>query len=244
MLFRSLWDLPSDRRHRSKQTRPLASGAMSIRQGMLLALVSMTAAYALASRAGLDAVAVLSLYIAMTLGYSFFVKRMPVLDVFMLACLFTVRLGFGIVLADVRLSPWILVFSMFVFLSLSLAKRHTEIVRLPSEAKDAAHGRGYVAGDAPFTLGMGLASMLGAVLIVVLYLIEDAFPRPFYANPEFLWAVPPILFLFLARVWLFAQRGLLHDDPVAFALKDRVCLVLGFLMSIAVAAAIGKFGAV
>ena len=99
-------------------------------------------------------------------------------------------------------------------------------------------GRGYIASDAPLTLGFGLASVLGAVLIMVLYLIEDAFPRGFYSNPAFLWAMPPILFLFLGRIWLVSQRGLLHDDPVAFALKDRLSLLLGVMMGLVFAAAL------
>jgi 4-hydroxybenzoate polyprenyltransferase len=99
-------------------------------------------------------------------------------------------------------------------------------------------GRGYIQADAPLTLGVGLAAMLGAILIMVLYLIEDAFPRGFYANPAFLWAVPPILFLFLSRIWLISQRGQLHDDPVAFALKDRLSLLLGGMMAVAFAAAL------
>ena len=99
-------------------------------------------------------------------------------------------------------------------------------------------GRGYVRDDAPLTLGIELASMLGAVLIMVLYLIEDAFPRAFYANPAALWAVPPILFLFLGRIWLISQRGQLNDDPVAFALKDRISLMLGGSMVVAFTSAL------
>ena len=82
-----------------------------------------------------------------------------------------------------------------------------------------------------------VASMLGAIFLLVLYLIEDVFPRGFYANPRWLWAIPPILFLFLGRIWLLAQRGQLHDDPVAFALKDRISLLLGGLMSLCFVAA-------
>lgn len=180
----------------------------------------------------------LALYAAGTLAYSFALKRVPILDVFVLASLFTLRLGFGIVLADVKLSPWILVFSMFVFSSLSMAKRHTELLRLAERGLGSAPGRGYVSADTPLTLGIGLASMLGAILIIVLYLIEDAFPRGFYSAPAALWAIPPILSLFLGRIWLVSQRGQLRDDPVAFALKDRICLLLGIVMGLSFAAAL------
>lgn len=127
---------------------------------------------------------------------------------------------------------------MFVFGSLSMAKRHTEVLRLAERGLDSMPGRSYRRDDAPLTLGLGLASMLGAILIMVLYLIEDAFHRGFYMSPAFLWAIPPILFLFLGRVWLIGQRGQLRDEPVAFALKDRTSLLLGALMGLTFIAAL------
>jgi 4-hydroxybenzoate polyprenyltransferase len=226
-----LWDLPSDRRHWSKRRRPLASGDLSIREGLMLAVCGLAGGFSLTAYIGGNALILLALYVVGTLSYSFAWKRVPILDVFVLASLFTLRLGFGIALADVRLSPWLLVFSMFVFGSLSMAKRHTEVLRLAERGLDSIPGRGYLRSDAPLTLGLGLASMLGAVLIMVLYLIEDAFPTGFYANPAALWAVPPILFLFLGRIWLISQRGQLNDDPVAFALKDRISLSLGMILA-------------
>jgi 4-hydroxybenzoate polyprenyltransferase len=222
-----LWDLPSDRRHWSKRYRPLASGDLSIREGIFLSAFSLALGFAIAVSIGKSAIIILAMYVAGTLSYSFAWKRVPILDVFVLAALFTLRLGFGIVLGDVKLSPWLLVFSMFIFGSLSMAKRHTEVLRLTELGLHSIPGRGYVRNDAPLTLGLGLASMLGAILIMILYLIEDAFPRGLYANPAALWAVPPIMFLFLGRIWLISQRGELRDDPVAFALQDRISLVLG-----------------
>ncbi len=129
-VMNDLWDLPSDRRHWSKRYRPLANGDLSIREGLVLAGFGLAGGFAIAALIGHAAVAFLALYVAGTLSYSFVWKRVPILDVFVLATLFTMRLGFGIVLADVKISPWLLVFSMFVFGSLSMAKRHTEVVRL------------------------------------------------------------------------------------------------------------------
>jgi len=241
-IINDLWDLPSDRRHWSKRMRPLASGELSIRAGIVLVIAGLVAGFGLVTSAGPAALAMLALYVALALSYSFAWKRVAILDVFVLACLFTLRLGFGIVLTDVRLSPWTLMFSMFVFMSLSMAKRHAEVLRLADHGLEGTHGRGYIADDAPLTLGIGLASMFCALLIMILYLIEDAIPRGVYANPTYLWAIPFILFLFIGRIWLLSQRGQLRDDPVAFALKDRVSLLLGLLMGIVFAAALIKVG--
>src|SRR5262249_24828303 len=241
-IVNDLWDLPSDRRHWSKRMRPLASGDLSIRAGIMLAIAGLAVGFGLMTSSGRGALAMLGLYVVFALSYSFAWKRVAILDVFILACLFTLRLSFGIVLTDVRLSPWLLVFSMFLFLSLSMGKRHTELRHRAGRGLESTRGRGYIAGDAPVTLGMGLASMFGALLIMIVYLIEDAIPRGVYANPSYLWAIPFILFLFIGRIWLLSQRGQLRDDPVAFALKDRVSLLLGLLMGIVLASALIKAG--
>ena len=165
-------------------------------------------------------------------------KREPIVDVFVLATLFTMRLALGVVVAGVALSPWLIVFSMFIFLSLSLAKRQTEIARMVEHGRERALGRGYCASDAPLVLAIGISTMMATVLIMVIYLIDDAFPTGFYRHPDMLWGFPVIIFLFLARIWLLCHRGKLHDDPVAFALKDRISLLHGAAMITLFAAAV------
>lgn len=228
-----LHDLPHDRKHRSKRTRPLSSGALSVSAGYWLAALLFAATFAVSAIIGPEETVLIAVYIAVSLSYTFYWKRIPVADIFVIASLFTLRIALGILILDVRISPWLLVFSMFVFFSLSAAKRHTELLHAKSGQKQFVAGRGYARNDAPLLLGLGLAAMLGAVLINISYLLEDAFPRAVYSNTEWLWAMPPILFLFLARIWLLSHRGQLLDDPVAFALKDKVSLLLGVLMAAA-----------
>lgn len=227
-----LRDVQSDRKHWSKRDRPIASGDLSLRAGYVLAAVLFAAAFGVGAVIGHEEVAMLALYIAIALSYTFYWKRVPIADIFVIGGLFTLRIALGILILDVRISPWLLVFSMFVFLSLSAAKRHTELLRSKGRGSAAIPGRGYVHGDIPLLRGLGLAAMLGAVLINIMYLLEDAFPRAVYDEPGWLWTVPPILFLFLARVWVLSHRGELLDDPVAFAVKDRVSLLLGALMTL------------
>jgi 4-hydroxybenzoate polyprenyltransferase len=241
-IINDLRDLQVDREHRSKRTRPLANGDLSIRSAIFLAIAGLVIGFALAAYAGLGAVAMLALYVALSLSYSFYWKRVPILDAFVLAILFTSRLGMGVALTDVRLSLWLFVFSMFIFMSLCMAKRNTEVLSSTGSRSITIPGRGYVSNDAPLILALGMGTGMAAVLVMILYLIEDAYPRQFYANPAFLWALPGILFLFLGRVWLLSERRQLHDDPVAFALKDRISLLLGFLISLALAASLVKFG--
>ena len=122
---------------------------------------------------------------------------------------------------------------MFLFTSLSLAKRQTEIRRTAALGNDRIDGRGYVASDLTFVFGLGVAAAAGAVLIMVLYLIHEAFVAGFYRSPLLLWSMPAIMFLWLGRVWLLAGRNVLDDDPLWFAVRDNVSLALGASMVVA-----------
>ncbi len=228
-VINDLRDRANDREHWSKRERPIASGELPLPGAYLLAALLFLATFAVALLIGPEETALLAAHIALSLGYTFYLKRIPILDIFVIASLFTFRIALGILILDVRISPWLLVFSMFVFLSLSAAKRHTELLRAKNSGS-AMPGRGYVQADTPLVLALGVASMMGAVLINVEYLLVDAFPRTVYSNTNWLWFIPPTLFLFLGRVWLLSQRGELLDDPVFFALRDWPSLLLGAVM--------------
>lgn len=237
-LLNDLCDLADDRRHWSKKNRPLASGELPIVWSIGLIAACGAAAFGLAWIAGQASVILLAIYLVVSLSYSFRLKREPIIDVFVLACLFTMRLALGVVVANVAFSPWLFVFSMFIFLSLSLAKRQTEITRMAAHGQERTPGRGYHAGDAPFVLATGIGAMMATILVMVIYLVEDAFPKGFYKHPDFLWGFAVVIFLWLARVWLLCHRGELDDDPVAFALKDRVSLLYAAAMGAIFVAAI------
>jgi 4-hydroxybenzoate polyprenyltransferase len=232
-LLNDVLDLQSDRRHWSKRDRALARGDLPVPVAIAVGGVGVLVSFTLAATVNSYATFVLVVYAASTAAYSLGLKRVPVLDVFLLAFLFTLRLIYGVYLAEVAASPWLLVFSMFLFMSLSLAKRQTEIRRSAALGNDNIHGRGYVAGDLMFVFGLGIAAAAGAVLIMVLYLIHDAFGAGFYRSPVLLWSMPAIMYLWLGRVWLLAGRNALDDDPLWFAVRDNVSLALGASMVVA-----------
>jgi 4-hydroxybenzoate polyprenyltransferase len=226
-LVNDIWDLTDDRSHWSKRNRPLASGRLPLATAIAAVPIGLLTGIAVATLAGPATVAVVLLYLAVTLLYSFALKRIPVLDGFVLAGLFTLRLGAGIVASGAPPSPWLLVFAMFLFASLSFAKRHTEVARVVERGGTEVRGRGYKSMDLPLIMGIGMATGVAAVLIMVLYIINDAFRQSFYGNTGWLWGFPAILFLFVCRIWLKCGRSELHDDPVAFAVTDRPSLALG-----------------
>jgi 4-hydroxybenzoate polyprenyltransferase len=223
-IFNDLIDLPHDRQHRSKRNRPIASGALPRGSAVMMALAGLGLSFGVMTATNQLATLILLAYVVTSLAYSRFLKRIAMLDVFVLASLYTLRIALGVALLEVVVSPWLLIFSMFCFLSLSLAKRYAEIMAAAEAGSTALSGRGYLTSDGNLVLAFGVGASLAAVLVIVLYLIEDAFPRAHYDLPGLLWLQPAIIFLGLCRIWLVTQRNRMLDDPVAFAIKDPVCL--------------------
>lgn len=219
-LLNDLLDLPSDRAHRLKRFRPLASAALGIPTAVALGTVMMVLAFALAWQVSRGFTAVLALYTVVTLAYSIRLKRLALVDVLLLSGLYTLRIGAGAVAARVELSGWLLAISAFLFLGLALVKRCAELEHLNQDATELAPGRGYQRRDLPTLRAMGIASGFTAVTVFTLY-INSPNSQALYAQPAWLWGVAPVLLLWTMRIWLKAgRRELQGDDPLRFTLKD------------------------
>jgi 4-hydroxybenzoate polyprenyltransferase len=231
-------DLSADRRHWSKRNRPFASGALPVKGGLILVCVGIPVLLMLGLLISAKVAICLAAYVAITVSYSLGLKRIPLLDTFIIAILFTIRILLGIAAAALAPSAWLITFSMFFFFSLAVAKRHTELLRAGERMSGLIEGRGYHVEDRDVTLVFGIVASMASVLIVVIYLVEEVFARAMYSEPQWLWIAPATIFLFTARVWLLSHRGLMTDDPVAFALKDRVSIGLGLLVGLGLLLAI------
>ena len=223
-LINDLLDLESDRRHPRKRERPFASGRLPLVHGAVMALVLLVAAAALSLAFSPQLALVLAVYFAATMLYSLRAKRIVMVDVVLLSALYTLRIIAGTVAIGVPLSFWLLAFSMFLFLSLALVKRHAELLVLA----DALPGRGYRREDTPVVMGFGAASGFASVLVLALY-INSPQSAALYERPEVIWLLCPLLMYWIMRMWLKAHRGEMHDDPVVFAVTDRVSLFAGAL---------------
>jgi len=224
-LVNDLVDLPHDRAHPRKRARPFAAGALPPQFGLAAAPLLFAAGLAAAAALSTTFAAMVLAYATLTLAYSFGFKRIAMLDVIVLSLLYTVRVLAGAAAIPVVASFWLLAFSTFLFLSLAMAKRYVELDALAASGADAARGRGYAAGDAPMVARLGTAAGVVSVLVLALY-IDSPGVAPLYRRPDLLWALCLLLLYWIGRVWLLAQRGLLHEDPVVFALTDRTSLVL------------------
>ncbi|HUG62249.1 MAG TPA: UbiA family prenyltransferase [Methylomirabilota bacterium] len=228
-----LVDLQSDRDHRRKRARPFASGDLPVRTGLAMAPILFCAGLAIAASVSPMLLAVLAAYVAVTSAYSAWLKRKPIVDVAALAALYTVRLVAGGVAAGVILSPWLLGFSTFLFLSLALVKRLTELRSRLDEGRGDPLGRGYRLDDIPVLMSLASAAGYAAVVVLALY-IESSDMRGLYHTPHGLWAAAGLLLFWISRVLLLAQRGEMHDDPIVFAFSDWTSRMTGGLVAIAV----------
>ena len=223
-------DLQGDRQHPAKRHRPMAAGTMPVRDG-LAAAAAMAGLALLVGGLALPRAAALSLggYLALTLLYSTSLKRMPMVDIAALAGLFTIRILAGNGVMAQAMSPWLLTFSMLFFLGLAATKRFAELDRVMGEGGGLGGRtvRGYGAPDLPVLLATGVASGVAAIAVFMVYLVSDQYPRNVYADPGLLWGIMPVLLIWTLRMWHLCVHGRLQEDPVVFAMKDRVSLVLG-----------------
>jgi 4-hydroxybenzoate polyprenyltransferase/phosphoserine phosphatase len=235
-IINDLSDLAADRNHATKRARPFASGALSVAHGLAMGPLLIALALGAASLLAPMFAIALGAYIATTVAYSLRLKTIPMLDVVILGWLYTLRLIMGSVLLGTAFSPWLLTFAMVFFSAMSLAKRHVETSAIG--AKGAIAGRGYHAEDAPLTMAFGVSGSVAATLILVLYLVDEAFPSSVYSSPGWLWAAPVLVTLWSMRIWLLAHRGELDADPVTFAVRDPISLALGAVLAGAFALAV------
>ncbi|MCC8981909.1 UbiA family prenyltransferase [Bradyrhizobium acaciae] len=218
-ILNDILDAKADRAHPAKRHRPIASGAIAASQAVGAMAMALVSASAIALSISLAFGGVLLGYLVLTTSYSLWLKRIATVDVVVLATLYTVRVIGGAVAISVPMSEWLLAFSLFIFMSLALVKRYIELASQPDGVVLAA--RGYQIEDKAMIAILAAASGFNAVVIFTLYISSDTV-RALYSHPQLLWVGCPILMYWISRVMLFAQRGLIDDDPVIFALRDRV----------------------
>jgi 4-hydroxybenzoate polyprenyltransferase len=230
-LLNDLIDVEHDRHHRTKRLRPFASGQLSTKSGWFAMPVPLLLSI-LISLAYLPPLfcAALAGYFLLTLGYTLWFKRLMMIDVVVLTLLYTLRIIGGAYAVVVPMSFWLLTFSMFIFMSLALVKRYTEL--LPTRnagAQEPLRGRGYTSRDIEMMVSLGTAAGYLSVMVLALY-IQDGGTHELYRHPNRIWPACPLLLFWISRVWMLAGRDQMADDPVVFALKDHVSLAIVVLM--------------
>lgn len=218
-IVNDLWDLDNDRAHPRKRNRPFASAKISIPNGIVVAALVLTVAFVLAFTVNPGFLMMLLLYVVLTSAYSWVLKEYVLIDVLMLSLLYTLRILAGSVAIGIATSSWLLAFSVFVFFSLALVKRCSELVSLGQIGNKASRGRDYRVTDLVVLWPLGVGASLSAVVVFGLF-ISAPETQVRYATPQLLWLVAIGLIYWLARLWVKTSRGEMHDDPVIYAIKD------------------------
>ena len=238
-VLNDMLDLGADRQHRTKHKRPLASGRVSLVQGIGLGLGCLAISAALAALLPAGAAALVVVYMVFTTLYSTVLKRKLLIDVFTLALLYTLRVLVGSEATGVLSSPWLLGFTGFLFLSLAFAKRAAEMMGLEREGRVGAAGRDYFVWDRGALTASGVGSAFGAALVLALY-IQGGDVGALYRYPSWLWLAVPLITYWLVRVWMITMRGAMTDDPIVFAATDRTTWkVIAAMVAIALMAKYG-----
>ncbi len=237
-ILNDLLDLEEDRQHHHKQSRPFAAGNASIVGGIIALIGLLVSGFTIALWVSPEFTLWLGFYYALTLAYSLNLKRIKIVDILVLASLYTIRIVAGAAAVNVPLSGWLLAFSMFFFLSLSLVKRYADLISFKNAGETGTiPGRQYNTQDIRLIQWLGLISGSLAVLVLALYVASDD-ALNLYEKPDLLWILVPMVFLWICRVWWAAHQGKIHSDPVLFVIKDHLSqIMLGFLVLLVVVAA-------
>ena len=223
-IVNDILDVEADRRHPRKKLRPLAAGSIRMRTAIAMAALLLVAVAALVTQLPLAFGLTLLIYFVVSNLYSLYLKTKVILDICVLAGLYTIRLFAGGAATHIRISQWTLAFAMFCFLGLAAVKRYTELLALPEQPSGFSR-RGYQGVDKTTVQAMGIASMALSVLVLALYL-QSPEVTVLYHRPEALWLICPVLLYWFGRIWIVAGRGMMHSDPIVFAVRDRTSLLV------------------
>lgn len=239
-VLNDLLDVGADRLHSRKRSRPFASGALSLRTGVLMLLASWAVGFGTAALLlpG-EFVVVVTIYLIATAAYSLKLKREPVLDVMVLAGLYVIRVVAGGVAGAIPVSTWLLAFALFVSLSLAFLKRFIEVVEYKSKGDGSENvpGRGYRRDDAPWLHSGGISAAYLAAVVLAIY-VNNADVARLYAHPERLLLICPVILYWATRTWLRAHRQQMHDDPVVAIALDPATYVIAGISALVVLSAV------
>jgi 4-hydroxybenzoate polyprenyltransferase len=237
-IVNDLLDLESDRQHPKKKRRPFAAGTLPISMALILIPVLLAVGFLIAIfLLPLLFAAALTLYLVLSTAYSLYLKRLVLVDVLVLAALYTIRVLSGAIAVSGHVSPWLLAFCIFLFFSLALIKRYSEVNLLQDSGEVVVNGRGYQFKDRDFLLNVGIASGYLSLLVFALY-INSQEVIPLYQNPEYLWLACPLFLYWITRIWLLAYRGSSIEDPLVSIFKDPASYVVGAVIGFVILIAI------
>lgn len=222
-IVNDLLDLDADRQHEKKHTRPFAAGTVPIRVGIAASFVLGVTALVASLIIDWKMFGLVAVYMSLSLAYSIYLKRLRWIDIWVLAILYTLRVVAGAVAGSVAASGWLIAFVFPVFMALGCVKRMTEVARAKDDNR--VPGRAYSKLDRNDLLNMSVLSAVNANIIFLTYTYSPTADQLYAGIWELRWVVLPVS-AWLYRMISTGYAGAQNYDPIVFALRDRLGLVL------------------
>ncbi len=222
-------DIKSDQKHPYKKNRPLAAGLININQCKYLILSLLLFCCLFLIDINKNFLILIISYFAISNLYTFVFKKYVIIDLLILASLYTIRIIGGGFITDISVSIWLLSFSIFFFLSLAAIKRQIEIINFKKIKKGKITGRGYIVSDQKIINMIAISAGYISILVLVLY-INSPQVISLYSSPNILWGMSLIMLFWISRIMLMSSRKKIEDDPIVYAIKDRISYICLFLI--------------
>ena len=221
-IINDIADREIDRQHPVKRNRPLAAGTLGVSQAVLLAIVLLAATVALALKLPANFQSVAALYLAMNIAYSFWLKRVILLDVFIVAAGFMIRVLAGAYAIDVDTSHWLVLCTLFVSLFLATSKRRGELVL--SQQHEGYEGRAVLKQyDVASIDQIMTVAAAGMAISYALYTVSDRTVTMFGTENLIFTTVFVLFGIF--RYLLLIRKNPTEDNPVRLLMRDALMLV-------------------
>jgi 4-hydroxybenzoate polyprenyltransferase len=221
-------DREQDRLHEKKRNRPIASGAVPIPTAIVLLMVllvtSLTTAFALSLQTGAIAIA----YLAMNTLYSFRLKRVPIIDVFIFATGFVLRILLGGEVIGVEISRWMVLITIFLSLFLGFNKRLTEI-----RGFGTAHRPVLASYTSEALVVFVVVSGVMTLVTYTFYTIDQEVATRFYA-PRLMYTIPVVVFGLFR--YILAVFGGSDGGDVAELVTHDVSIMLSVVLWVGIVA--------
>ena len=218
-IVNDLLDLKVDRSHPYNKFRPFASGALSTKKGLIIFLILTLLGFLLSFFISISFLFLILFYWLLSLFYSFKLKKIIIIDIFVLGILYTLRIIGGSFATELKMSLWLFAFSIFFFLSLASVKRLSELVNLKDKNKSKIEGRGYYLKDLQ-TVKL-IAIFFGFFsLIIISFYINSPEIIDLYSKPVSLLGMFLTLSFWFIRIIFLSIKGKIDGDPIIYALKD------------------------
>ena len=219
-ILNDLIDIEKDRLHPQKRHRALASGAISKKRAILLIVIIVISLSIFSFYVPVEVVYVTSIYLVLNVLYSFYLKTIPILELFIVALGFVFRIligGFGV---EVEPSKWIIMLTFFAALYIILSKRRGELLN-----KEALNTRKVLSAYTVEYLTHAMIIVLSvSVLAYIMYTVEPSVINQFSTDKIYMTSVFVILALLR-----HLQQTLVYNNtesPVKYLFKDKLMLVI------------------